>query len=170
MPARVFFSSFNLHETGVDASLNARAKAEVQQERDKVPIRGSAANGTNLFTGTNRDFGAEGITTAWRIQLISETGNIARDAAISNVAAAVLTVDGAAFDADVGNVQFVLYLPPTQALRVTDPSKRGTGTAGFDEFIDSVFAELGETFPTALVDIQYVNGVLEQVMVVNDAP
>lgn len=169
MAARTFYSTFNLHETGVNASLNSRAKAAVQQERDKVPIRGSAASGGKLFTGTDRDFGAEGITTDWRIQLISEVGNIDRDAAITTVATSVLTVDGDDFDTDIGGVQFVLYLPPTESEIVTDPTKRGTGTAGFDEFIDSVFSSLSETFPTALVDLQYKNGVLEQVMVVNDS-
>ena len=168
MAARTFYSTFNLHETGVSASLNARAKALSEQERLKLPFRGSAATGTVLFTLEDRDL--SGVDSNWRIQLISPVGTISRDVAVASVASQVITIAGANFAEDAGNVESILYLPPTAALIVTDPKKRGTGTAGFDEFIDSVFAELGETFPTALVDLQYINGVLEQVMVVNDAP
>jgi hypothetical protein len=166
MAANVFYSSFNLHDAGKNASDVAKDKAAAQQERDKEPARGSAASGGQDFTIPDLDL--SGVDNTWRIQLISSVGNIARDDAVASVTNQVITLDGGDpnFDTNQGGVEFVLYQPPTQAQIVADPSKRGSGTTGFQEFIDAVFTELTATWPTDLVDLQYVDGVNQQVMIV----
>jgi hypothetical protein len=167
MGARVFYSSFNLHEAGKNASDVAKDKAQEQQKRLKEPARGAAESGSLDFTIPDLDL--SGVDNTWRIALISEVGNIQRDSAIASVTDQTITLSGGTnFDTDAGGVEFILYKPPTATEIVNDPSKRGSGRVGFDEFVDEVFTALSATFPTALADLQYVDGVTQQVMLVNE--
>jgi hypothetical protein len=107
-----------------------------------VPLdhKGNAVTATAFFTDPNRDFGAEGFSGAsGEFIEITEGGG---------------NIIRTAANTDVGRA---------------DPAKRGTGLAGWQEFLDSVEAGMAGSWLTQGIEIQFAEGLIQQVVVYDDA-
>ena len=159
------FSSFNVHATGGNAEAAAKAKPVVES-------RGNTASGAAVFTDPNRDLeNDDNITTSHKIEILE--GVDARDVAITAVSTNTVTVAGGNFTGDENNLKYVIYLPPTDAEIRNDPSKRGTGSVGYTEYLGKIDAFITansalENLLLNTISLEYGDNMSEQVIVFED--
>ncbi len=164
------YASFDLHIVGFSA--NDAARDEVTANN-----RGNAGTGTLFFTDPNRDFTADGVDTTFRIEIQEGGGNIQRDVAITAVSGSgneILTVGGSNFNADENNLLYRVYKPPTAAQILSSPGLRGTGSAGWQEFLQGIDAEIDTNSAStnnlldSSINVFFSEGLTQQVIVYED--
>lgn len=160
------FASFNIHISGASAEAAAKAKPVVES-------RGNTASGAAVFTDPNVDLENDfGITTNHKIEIIE--GTDARDTTISAVSTNTVTVGGGNFSVSENNLLYIIYLPPTDTLIINNPSNRGTGSVGFQEWLAKIDALIdtnsssSDSLSSNLLDLSYGENMSEQVIVFAD--
>ncbi len=162
MAIQTRFASFDLHLAGKSA--NDRVRDQILVARG----RGDAATGAAVFTDSNRDFSADGITTSHKIQILDGGGNIQREELITAVGTTTVDVAGGNFDTTAKNLRYKVFLPPTATETIDDPAKRGIGLVGWQEMLDNIEAAMGGTFLAGVVDVTYSEGLTQQVVTYDD--
>lgn len=164
MPIVTLFSSFNLHVPGGTAEAAAKASP-------LITSRGNSATGAADFTDPNKDLQALGVTTSHKIDITE--GSDIRDESISAVVTSVVTVGGGNFSATENNLAYTIYLPSTDTEIINDPTKRGTGSVGFAEYLGKIDALITvnsalENLVTNTISLEYGDNLSEQVIVFED--
>jgi hypothetical protein len=165
MSTKVLKASFDLHQAGGTAEDKAEAAAQAADDT----ARASVASGAAVLTDINRDFVADGVTTDYKATILSGAGNIIRSqVTITNVAATTITVGGGNFDTTEGGILYLVYLPPTTAQIADDPTKRGTGLVGYQEWLQAIETNDAIDLETKLIDLHYAEGLTQQVIVYDE--
>ena len=132
------YANFDVHQAGQTATQKFADLPDAKISGNQFKRQtGRVNNATNVLTDPNRNFTTDGITTSERVKIFNGSGNAPREEAITAVGTTTIDVGGAAFDV-TDNVEYRVYTPPTDAEIRDDPSKRGEGTVGLQEFMDKI--------------------------------
>lgn len=169
MVMNVKYSNFNLHIAGLTADGKQADLPDAKVSDPRFTRRvGSVASAALILTDPNRNFTTDGVTTSHRVKIFTDTGNVARDVAITAVGTTTITVGGANFDTSLGVVNYRVYLSPTGTQIVNDLSLRGEGIAGFQELLAAIETLFTVTLETVTVDLSYHENLTQQVLVFDD--
>lgn len=168
------FSNFDLHQVGLNASDRFADELDIKTANPIFQRKsGGATTATKTLTDAARDFTADAIVTTDRVKIFSGGGNLIRDDSITAVGTTTITVGGADFDT-TDSIIYRIYRPPTDAQIRDNTSLRGTGSTGYQEFLQKLqdLVDANTTSAQDLagntLDISYHENLTQQVIVFDD--